>query len=234
MSNGKRIFVSYRRDDDGAYLVPELKRKLTSRYGDGSVFYDIDNIPLGVDFRDYLSNAIASASIVLVVIGDRWAGYDAQTGLRRIDREDDFVRIEIESALSRGIPVVPVLVGHATMPCEKELPASISKLAYRNAAEIRTGRDYDLHMDALLRGLDAIMAAPQAARQSDTSARPQASSQENASPAALEIPSRNTTFDRFTNLLLERSLRRTQIWAGRRRNERGIKIGFSLKCTARS
>lgn len=159
MTKQKRIFVSYRRDDDGAYLVPELNRKLTSRYGTDSVFYDIDNIPLGVDFREHLSTAISSASIVLVVIGDRWAGYDAQTGLRRIDREDDFVRIEVEAALNRAIPVVPVLVGKATMPCEKELPASIAELAYRNAAEVRTGKDYELHMAELLRGLDAIMGA---------------------------------------------------------------------------
>lgn len=159
MTKQKKIFVSYRRDDDGAYLVPELNRKLTNRYGTDSVFYDIDNIPLGVDFREHLSTAISSATIVLVVIGDRWAGYDAQTGLRRINLEDDFVRIEVEAALNRGIPVVPVLVGKATMPCEKELPESIAKLAYRNAAEVRTGKDYELHMAELLRGLDAIMGA---------------------------------------------------------------------------
>jgi hypothetical protein len=152
-----KLFGSYRRDDDGSYFVPELTRRLTGRYGDDSVFYDIDRIPLGVDFRDYLSNAIASASVVLVVMGDRWVGYDAQTGMRRIDREDDFVRIEVEAALNRSIPVVPVLVGRAVMPCERELPDSLAKLAYRNAAEVRTGKDYELHMAELLRGLDAIM-----------------------------------------------------------------------------
>lgn len=152
----RKIFVSYRRDDDGAYFVPVLNQRLTSRYGEESVFYDIDNIPLGVDFRSHLSDAISTSSVVLVVIGDRWMGYDAQTGLRRIDREDDFVRIEVEAALTRNIPVVPVLVGKAVMPCESELPPSISKLAFRNAAEVRTGKDYGLHFDALEKGLDAI------------------------------------------------------------------------------
>jgi hypothetical protein len=155
ITSSKKIFVSYRRDDDGAYFVPVLNQRLTRRYGEGSVFYDIDNIPLGVDFRSHLSDAISTASIVLAVIGDRWMGYDANSGLRRIDREDDFVRIEIEAALDRDIPVVPILVGKASMPCDTELPPSIAKLAFRNAAEVRTGKDYELHFAQLEKGLDA-------------------------------------------------------------------------------
>lgn len=150
----RKIFVSYRRDDDGAYLVPVLNQRLSNRYGINSVFYDIDKIPLGVDFRTYLSDAISEASIVLAVIGERWLGYDPKTGLRRIDKENDFVRVELEAALGRNIPVVPVLVGKAVMPSETELPPSISGLAYRNAAEVRTGKDYELHFAELERGLD--------------------------------------------------------------------------------
>jgi Ftsk gamma domain/TIR domain len=158
MANQKsKIFISYRRDDEGAYLVSILSERLQERYGSDSVFYDVDNIPLGVDFRQHLSSAIGKASVMLVVMGERWAGQDVQSGARRIDREDDFVRIEVEEALNRNILVVPVLVGKAKMPSNNELPTSISELAFKNAAEVRTGRDFESHMIALLQGLDTIM-----------------------------------------------------------------------------
>ena len=153
-----KLFISYRRDDDASgYAIPPLRDKLVSRYGREAVFYDIDNIPLGVDFRDHLSSAIAQSSVVLVVIGEGWAGYDAKSGKRRIDDENDFVRIEIEAALLRDVRVIPVMVGKAAMPTEAELPPSLGKLAYRNAAEIRKGKDYEKHMSELLDGLDRYM-----------------------------------------------------------------------------
>jgi hypothetical protein len=89
----RKIFLSYRRDDEGAYLVPVLSQRILDRYGAGSVFYDVDNIPLGVDFRKYLSTAIESATVVLVIIGEKWTGGDITSGERRIDNDDDFVRI---------------------------------------------------------------------------------------------------------------------------------------------
>ncbi len=49
-----------------------------------------------------------------------------------------------------GIPVVPVLLGNAQMPKECELPESLRRLKYRNAAEIRPGRDLHHHIDTLI------------------------------------------------------------------------------------
>jgi len=152
-----KIFISYRREDDGAYFVPPLSKALVERYGVNSVFYDIDNIPLGSDFRVHLQTAIDKASIVLVVIGERWMGIDSSTGKRRIDEDKDFVRIEVEAALIKNKVVIPVLVARATMPSKEELPPSIEELAFRNAAEVRTGRDHDLHMNLLFKGLDPLM-----------------------------------------------------------------------------
>ena len=51
----------------------------------------------------------------------------------------DFVRIEIESALERNLPVVPILIDRAPMPGEADLPPSLAGLAYRNATRSGSG-----------------------------------------------------------------------------------------------
>lgn len=149
------IFISYRRNDT-AYLAANLSDKLQEHFGANSVFFDIDNIPLGVDFREYIGNAVGQCDVLLAVIGDHWFGTDNQ-GNRRIDEPSDYVRVEIESALTRKIPVIPVLVENASMPSAKDLPASIEKIAFRNAAEVRAGRDLRQHTARLIEGLERIL-----------------------------------------------------------------------------
>ena len=80
---------------------------------------DIDNIPFGKDFRVHISEAIVQSDILLVIVGRGWLG--ARAGNRRIDDETDFVRLEVETALSNGIPIIPVLVGSARMPQPAQL-----------------------------------------------------------------------------------------------------------------
>ena len=149
-----KIFISYRRDDS-AYVARMLGEKLQQAFGDEAVFLDIDNIPLGVDFRTHINSAVGESDILLALIGDSWLASKSEGGKRQIDKATDFVRLEIESALERDIPVVPVLVGNAQMPHESELPESLSSLPYRNAAEIRPGRDLKNHINMLVEGLEA-------------------------------------------------------------------------------
>ena len=66
----------------------------------------------------------------------------------------DWVRIELESALNRKLPVIPILIDHARMPCEAELPPSLARLAYRNAIDVDQGRDFHPHVDRLIRGVE--------------------------------------------------------------------------------
>jgi hypothetical protein len=107
----------------------------------------------GVDFRQYIGNAVGECDVLLVMIGDRWLQLTDDQGRRRIEDLSDFVRIEIESALKRDIPVVPVLVEEAKMPGASELPESIRDLAYRNAAEIGRGRDQKHQIERLVSDL---------------------------------------------------------------------------------
>lgn len=147
-----RIFISYRRDDSG-YIAGMLAERLEDIFGAQSVFIDVDAIPLGVDFREYLNQAVAKSDLMLALIGDDWLTTKNAQGLRRLDDPADFVRIEIEAALKLKIPVVPVLLAQASMPLESELPPSLQSLAFRNAVEIRSGRDLNYHIEQLIRGL---------------------------------------------------------------------------------
>ena len=150
-----QIFLSYRRSDSG-YAAPILSEKLQQHFGENSVFFDVDTIPLGVDFREYIGSAVGQCDVLLAIIGDQWVrAVDAQ-GNRRLDDPSDFVRIEIESALKRNIPVIPVLVDEAQMPAADDLPPSIQSIVFRNATELRAGRDLRQHIELLIEGLESI------------------------------------------------------------------------------
>lgn len=149
------IFISYRRDDS-AYIASAINDRFQQRFGDENIFFDIDTIPLGVDFRDHIGGAVGGCDVLLVVIGDQWANAKDSAGELRLPQPTDYVRVEIESALQRNVPVVPVLVGNATMPTEAELPESIRALAFRNAAEVRAGRDLSEHLERLVRDVGIV------------------------------------------------------------------------------
>jgi hypothetical protein len=155
------IIISYRRSDSDA-IAGRIRDRLANHFGENSVFMDIDSIPFGLDFREHIKDALAKNDILIAIIGPKWTGA-GKAGHLRINDETDPVRIEVETALKRGIPVVPVLVGGATMPEAGELPESLRDLSYRNAAEVDAGRDFNQHMDRLIRSLDRILEVKSAA-----------------------------------------------------------------------
>jgi eukaryotic-like serine/threonine-protein kinase len=160
-----KIFVSYRRQDS-ADVTSRLNDRLGAQFGRDSIFLDIDSIPFSVDFRKRLNEGIQQCDVLLAIIGDHWltSSFDggSKTGKRRLEDPDDYVRIEIESALSLGIPVVPVLVGRASMPSEADLPGGLKELAYKNAAEARSGPTFHDNVDRLIRGLIDLVTDKQA------------------------------------------------------------------------
>ena len=109
---------------------------------------DVDNIPPGADFREHLVAAIERCDALLAVIGDNW-------GQRLFDSRD-FVRVEIESALKKGLQIIPLLVGDVSMPTESDVPAEIREFVYRNAEKIDPGRDFHYHMDRLIRHMTML------------------------------------------------------------------------------
>ena len=93
---------------------------------------------------------------MLAVIGPSWAATD-EVGQSRLAEETDWVRIEIEAALAKDIPVIPVLVNGARMPKPRELPETIQDLAFRQATEVDMRRDFHTHMDRLIRVMDQLL-----------------------------------------------------------------------------
>jgi formylglycine-generating enzyme required for sulfatase activity len=149
-----KIAISYRRADTEV-MTGRIRDRLVARYGDDAVFMDIDNIPFGKDFRVHIREVIVQSDILLVIVGPRWLGA-SRGGNRRIDNETDFVRLEVETALSNGIPIIPLLVGSARMPQPALVPESLKQFAFLNAASVATGRDFHQHMERLIRGIDQI------------------------------------------------------------------------------
>lgn len=149
----KTIFLSYRRNDS-ADVSGRVYDRLSMKYGKENIFKDVDSIPLGYDFRAYIDEMVSRAEIFLVVIGPDWLGDDGKN--RRIDDRRDFVRLEVQSALERNIPVIPLLVRNASMPSEHELPQEIQALSFRNGVPIRPDPDFDNDITRLMSGLNKL------------------------------------------------------------------------------
>ncbi|MCE2946220.1 MAG: toll/interleukin-1 receptor domain-containing protein [Betaproteobacteria bacterium] len=149
----RALFLSYRRADTGGY-AGRLADALEARFGEGSVFHDVETILPGTDFAAAIEAAIASASVVLVLIGDDWLDARDAAGHRLLDRQDDFVRLEAASALASGKAVLPLLVEGARMPAAADLPTDLQRLARQQALELSDSRwahDVDRLVDAIRR-----------------------------------------------------------------------------------
>lgn len=156
-----KIFVSYRRVDTGA-IVGRICDRLNSYFGTEKVFFDIESIPLGVDFRPYITQALAEIDVMVVLVGPGWVGDVRQKvwekltrrPARRIDYEDDLVRVEVETALEMGIPVIPVLIFNAAIPSSVTLPPKLQKLFLKNATRLDEGSDFEVHAKRLIKAID--------------------------------------------------------------------------------
>jgi TIR domain len=129
------IFISYRREDTDAY-AGRLYDRLSDTFGEDRVFMDVDSIAFGVDFTRAVKEAVSGCDILLALVGRDWLDTTDNKGRRRVDNPDDWVRIEIETALQRDIRVVPVLVDGAVLPKADDLPSSLRPLVRRQALEL--------------------------------------------------------------------------------------------------
>jgi hypothetical protein len=151
-----KIFICYRREETAAY-AGRLYDTVAGRYGQENVFMDLDLDP-GIDFVERITEAVGSCHVLLVVMGPRWATVQDQDGEVRITDPEDYVRLEVETALRRpDVILIPVLVGAAGMPRREELPEELRAITRRNALELSDARwRYDV--GRLTTALDQLLA----------------------------------------------------------------------------
>lgn len=128
------IFISYRRSDTEGY-AGRLADSLTSYFGAGRVFRDVGGIAPGEDFSDKISETIAGAGAVVVLIGPNWLTEEVD-GKSRLYDPDDHLAAEIEAAMGHSPLVVPVLVQNARMPRDEDLPEPLRRLVRLNAVSL--------------------------------------------------------------------------------------------------
>ena len=128
------VFISYRRAD-ARHAAARLRDSLADL--EHRVWFDIDDIPSAMPYRQQIATALRQCDVALVVIGPHWLTAADSDGHRRLDDPDDDVRLEIAQALARSdVTLVPVLVDNADMPPRSELPADLQPLCDLNAARL--------------------------------------------------------------------------------------------------
>src|SRR6516225_716572 len=167
-----KIFISYRRGDDPGN-TGRLFDHLQQAFGPEQLFMDVDSIAPGLDFVRVLEEQVGQCDVLLAMIGPRWFDALDQHGSRRIDDPNDFVRIEIESALKQDKRVIPVLVGETRMPRLEDLPEAIRPLARRNAVRM-THERFRADAHSLIRALQQALDEAEALRQARVEAAPRA------------------------------------------------------------
>lgn len=153
-----QIFMSYRREDS-AGIAGRIYDRLIQEFGRNVVFKDVDSIPLGINFKQHIDSMIQRCDVVIAIIGDNWFGIDKETNKSRLAEPRDLVRLELEAALKRNIPIIPLLVNNASMPSEESLPSSLIELTSRNGMTI--GHDPRFHpdVDYLIKKLKQLFGA---------------------------------------------------------------------------
>ena len=169
--SGPKLFITYRREDTSAH-AGRLYDAMVARFGEENVFMDVDMAP-GVDFVERITEAVGACQVLLVVMGPTWATAEDEQGRARLADPEDFVRLEVETALRRDdVTPIPVLVSGARMPNREELPSELRPITRRNALELGDQRwRYDVGrlmstLDELLAGSPGVPALPESAAKS--------------------------------------------------------------------
>ncbi len=168
---GGKIFISYRRADS-QWAAARLYDALSAAFPDERIFMDVEQIAPGQDFVEVLERQVGACDVFLALIGPEWLSMQTDAGARRIEEKQDFVRIEIASALVKpNTVVIPVLLDGAKPPAPGDLPEELRPLARRQFARLthegyrqEVGKLIDAIRDALGAGVAARAAPPKPRR----------------------------------------------------------------------
>ncbi len=130
-----RLFVSYRRKDSASLVLGQLAGALRDQFDD-SVFIDEYSIKGGTKWRIRIRLNAETCDAFVVVIGPGWL--DALKA-KAAAGEEDWVKYEVETAIGRGVALVPLVFGGATVPGKKDLQGKIRELADTQAVVVSEG-----------------------------------------------------------------------------------------------
>jgi hypothetical protein len=152
------VFISYRQEDS-AFIAGRICDRMASRLGPEQVFFDVlDIIQPGEDFANFRSEKVSKCNPLVAIMGKRWLTTVDERNRRRFDEPNDIVCMEIETALKRGIWVIPVLVNGAVMPQPENLPEALKPLAHRQGLEI-SHASFDSDFERLIGALREVAEA---------------------------------------------------------------------------
>ena len=143
--DGPSIFLSYRRSDV-QFVAGRLRDRLSAEFDEDNIFFDVDSIETGVDFRHAIEESLGRSDVVLVLIGPGW-----DPG--RLEDVDDYVGFELRLALERDISMIPVLLAGAGMPPANDVPTDLRPIRSINAARLRNDPDFSVDASRLIERL---------------------------------------------------------------------------------
>jgi hypothetical protein len=143
MAEQPLIFISYR-VEDSAMAAGRISDYLKHLYGKDAIYFDQDNIGAGHKWRDSIDEALSKVSVFLPIIGNKWIS-------PRFKDKDDVLTHEIQTALSRKIRIIPLLVNNANpkILSHPSLPDIIKHLTQHQSKSIRH-QSFDDDMKALV------------------------------------------------------------------------------------
>lgn len=156
------IFICYRRDDAPGY-VRALMTEMRQAVGSQQVFLDMEDIEAGSNFVSIIEDALGHCEVLLVIVGPQWLTATNRLGQRRLDDPNDFVRLEIVTALKRNIPAIPLLVESAKMPAEDDLPPDLKSLARLQGIPLSHAH-WDDDIPRLFRAIERVTEEPKLSR----------------------------------------------------------------------
>ncbi len=159
--NGQ-IFISYRREES-RWSARSLYDRLSARFDRKQIFMDVDGVAPGDDFVAVIEGRVGECDVLIAVIGTHWLTSTDERDGRRLDNPEDFVRMEIATALKRGNRVIPVLVEGATMPKAAELPYELKALVRRNALRV-SDTSFDEDCRRLVTAIERVIEENEAER----------------------------------------------------------------------
>lgn len=147
------IFLCYRKEDSEP-VAHWMYDCLIEHFGEDNVFLDSKIAP-GANWKRVLEESVRKCGVLLVIVGPNWLG-ETSAGKLRLHEKDDYVRMEIEIALDRQVPIIPVFLNDTTPPIAPDLPETISAFANLQGVKLEQGKYFKMYIGNLIEVLRQI------------------------------------------------------------------------------